>query len=320
MEWDKRISHALERSKREKRNRGHGTGSDNGTQKGVPVSENGTAMNGIADEEDFSTAPFQYHPPAYGAVGQLPESESEELADTGPGANRTEKVDRWMSGGNGTQQEKTIPLSPADNADDTNGQSNSVDDCMFSGMNGNFHNQPPDNDTTGVDETNDFRGAFDWPFDNDEQYAPDFATDQNDPILQTAFDNLDGPLESFNFGTQEISETQIAEKIHGEFAEFLDRPSGGEVDLSGSPFKLDLGTSILGKRKTSPVQDAHGHIKKHMPAEVEDSFEGGENYVTGSAAGYGDDVNLDLMTDDHTAAVDDQLLNEMVHTEAIDMN
>ena len=93
----------------------------------------------------------------------------------------------------------------------------------------------------------------------------------------TSFDRPSTVQESFQTGTQEIRETQVAERARGEFEEFVDRPtnSGGEVAGDGDPANqhssettsdlpnaINLGASMLVKRKMpADDQDEPGEVE-----------------------------------------------------------
>lgn len=314
VEWNSRISFAVERLKREKRNRGQGTGSDAGTQKGVPVSENGVAESKFGEEEDFATAPFQYHPPSYGARGTLTESEtakmqnaisagnglSADLEKSKERAKDHEKVDQWMSGANGVDgdaQLETIDLSSHPETAEAADQAFIADmGKIFAGLNAT---PTGDADANPVDY-NALPDGFEYPFGTDNMYTASFPTDQNNTSQYVSFDNSAPMPDSFEVGTQVVGETQLAEKAQGALLEHLDIPTDQEhsdldlpVEEENSSIEisvdstsqsadnaqeagvekpmLDLGTSVLGKRKTSPVGDSQ-QPKKAKEAEVLDSF------------------------------------------------
>lgn len=315
VDWDKRISFALERLKREMRNRGHGTGSTAGTQRGVPVSENGAAKSGFNDDENFATAPFQYHPPAYGPRGTLPESEKEQVTEVGPQAGlgkakdkstQYEKIDLWMIGGNGVEPEpepESVNASyHTENLEDTNDNFIADMDKILADINGqgNATVTTNTNNDEGFGDSNEFGGAFDYPFNTDALFMPSIPTDQNDPSQHVSFDNPAGMQDSFEPGSQAVGETQLAERAQGELVEFLEKP------------KLAFGSSILGKRKTSRVEDSQ-EAKK--PAEVEDSF-GGQSYLLDSAHGHGgDDMRWSFLED--TNGNDPQEANEAANEQLV---
>lgn len=280
--WDDRISFHLERTRQEKRNRGRGTGSDEGTQRGVPVNEVGAPMNGLHDIEDFTTAYFQYHPPAYGPRGNLSEQEKQRISELSRptddshsknSAVQHQKVDAWMSGGNcnveETQQDQNDdhsfisgggPVQEPQNAEvDVDAVFGSLDDGYGDNMNNNGDF--------------DFDSMFNYPFNNDhslptgevvqqdglhQQSTIDFGTDEKDPAIQISDDTHGAILNSWQPGTQVVGETQLAEKARDEYLEEVNKP------------QPDLGFSMLGKRKTPLDDDALAKAKVPKLAEADD--------------------------------------------------
>lgn len=316
VDWDSRISFHLERQKREKRNRGQGTGSDHGTQRGVPVSENGAGNSKSGVQEDFETAPFQYHPPQYGAKGTLSEEEKAKLQEAGsadcaqPAVNRKgkekakdyDKVNEWMNGASAAERASDFEMMgsmfPNEDLGEDGDFAKDMDKILLTGLPRGVGNVKSPEDT-GFEVDSD--GAFDYPFDQDNIDWQDLI-DVNNPSQEPSFNFANGIPDSFQAGTQHIGETQLAEQVHGECMEHFDKPDGqeyGDIDLpmvdedndgedrNGrfdqpeeieqkigiDTTKLDLGSSILGKRKSSSDKDAPSP-KKVKPAEVPDSFEG----------------------------------------------
>lgn len=314
--WDDRISFAVERSKREKRDKGQGTGSPEGTVRGVPVSDSGARS--VTEEEDFSKAFFQYHPPLYGPRGKLPEVEKEKFPEVGPSqaqqhdGMRREDVVVWMSGANGAGPDTALPVGAQtpvtitqDDAELTNG------DAMPARVNNSFGNNDGVDGLEGTEVAQgpnvldkDLEDLFDksFPFDNQPSFDMNgILTGQNDPTQPISFDHA-GMADSFQPGTQEIGETQVAERAHGELEEFMGQQqfmdadffkdpayqalmansngdSGVQMDL---PAEFDLGPSILGKRKASPFQNEEPAVKKQSTTvslkdealgEIPDSFD-----------------------------------------------
>ena len=108
VEWDDRISFAVERARCEKAKRNGGVqAADDGSVRGVPVSESGSQFEAslkAAMDEDFSRQPFAYHPPLYGPRGVLPAKEKQVFPEIGPpvqeqsGHKGVDEIDFWMSG------------------------------------------------------------------------------------------------------------------------------------------------------------------------------------------------------------------------------
>lgn len=115
VEWDDRVTAAVERAKAAKRQRGQGTGSPEGTERGRPVSETSDMSRSKEQEEvEFDKRPFVYHPPLYGARGLLPEAQQSEAfpqdgrqvaQETARAQRGAEEIERWMSGANGAGPE-----------------------------------------------------------------------------------------------------------------------------------------------------------------------------------------------------------------------
>ncbi|KAK3716027.1 hypothetical protein LTR37_006757 [Vermiconidia calcicola] len=115
--------------------------------------------------------------------------------------------------------------------------------------------------------------------------------------------------ESFQPGTQDVGETQVAEKAIGEFEEYLKHEQQEAQDMQGAEAGvaftangsfggllkgLNLGTSMLGKRKTSPVAQmgAEGQLMKKQRSDgdaetatagvnsfADEGFEEAESYL-----------------------------------------
>lgn len=254
VDWDNRISFHLERNKREKLNRGQSTGSDHGTQRGVPVSESNAGAPAI--QEDFLTAPFQYHPPQYGAKGTLSESEKEKLQNEWPGI-----LEQSTSFGNGKGKEKATGHEKVNEwINHTTGEQIPIDvDKVFGELSYG---------STQIQDT-DFDHPYAYPFDGHEGFGlADFPVDQNDPTFDNSLNNIPAVPDSFEAGT--TGETQLAEQAGGELMEHLDM-SIDQNDTAVEQPKLDLGSSILGKRKVSAAEESPAS-KMAKPAEVPDSF------------------------------------------------
>ena len=309
MDWDKRLSHDLERKLREKLERGLGTGSYHGSQRGVPVSE--SVAGRVQEKEDFDGRAFEYHPPIYGPKGLLPEGEKQRVRELGgkPGGGKeNEKIEAWMSAANEPTRAEVpdsqtwngnvgMPIQIEDDDDEGDGEVvrsqagqkedvmqdgqtqakgdtiNHFDDLMRDIDNITDGNHDIDNDpvnSNNVLDYDEFDEAFDYPFSTDAAFGNTPITDQNDPNQQISFDHTAAP-DSFEPGTQEVGETQMAEKARGEFEEFVHVPkssgSEGQAGLLSANKdlpKLNLGSSILGKRKGSPEQS--DQVAKKSPS------------------------------------------------------
>ncbi|KAK4557088.1 hypothetical protein LTR86_006069 [Recurvomyces mirabilis] len=137
VEWEDRISHAQDRLRMEKRARGQATNSpDNGGGEvlGRAVSESvvereNAKLKAMMEEKDFDKKVFEYHPPAYGGVGKMPEVRDDMFPDLdlggtgrekgeggkgGPqaGRDRVDEIEMWMSGANGEAEVELGITSP----------------------------------------------------------------------------------------------------------------------------------------------------------------------------------------------------------------
>ena len=292
VEWDDRIIHALERAKKEKRERGLATGSeDQGSRKGVAVSVQEEKERKAKDDKAFNDMPFEYHPPRFGSRGKLPKDKVPyELI----GEKNTE-IEHWMSGANGDGQEAPIDLTDGD-AETSNSN------FPVTGKEPGFDHfeamMNDDNDTTNILE----RDLANWVDDNLDDLHPFDHTAENmeylketdaqlssinggfdfGPIDQTevmneienqiSFDQTDTnaaehPIsfdipsivqESFQPGTQDVSDTQMAERAQGEFEEFINQPIAdeGTYTITTPTPNIDLWPSILNKHKNNPTLEA----------------------------------------------------------------
>jgi len=109
VKWDDRVTYALERAKREKRERGAGTVSEAGTRAGQPVPSIALPVK----VKDFEHRLFEYHPPKFGPRGKMSKEKMAELERMGMGVRKDEPakgrehVEAWMSGANGAATPKT---------------------------------------------------------------------------------------------------------------------------------------------------------------------------------------------------------------------
>jgi hypothetical protein len=299
VEWDDRIVHALERAKREKRERGLATGSeDQGSRKGVPVSIQEEKDKKEKDDKEFEAMPFEYHPPRFGPRGKLPKDKVPcELI-----GERNSEIEHWMSGANGDGAEAPIDLM------DPVVERSTAPEAAAEGEAGFDHFQAlmnDDNDTPNIpdkdlshwvdDKLNDLH-PFDHTAENleyldqtDAQFSSTADAFDFGPLDQTeaageaqnaqnklsfelngsnatqppiSFDLPSTVQESFQPGSQDVSETQMAERARGEFEEFVNQPVADEATNAGNAIatttipNIDLGSSILSKRKDSPTVEA----------------------------------------------------------------
>ncbi|KAK3672370.1 hypothetical protein LTR78_007677 [Recurvomyces mirabilis] len=137
VEWEDRISHAQERLRMEKRARGQATNSsDSGEVLGRAVSESAVErrenakLKAMMEEKDFDKKVFEYHPPAYGGVGKMPEVRDNMFPDLDlggkggkekggaarnvaqAGGDRVEEIEMWMNDANGEAEGEAGMTSP----------------------------------------------------------------------------------------------------------------------------------------------------------------------------------------------------------------
>jgi hypothetical protein len=299
VEWDDRILFALERAAQEKRDRGRGTGSDTQSRVGIPVADEvvaETARKILNQKVDFKDMPFEYHPPRYGPRGNLPMGKD---GTKDGGRPSDEKVQTWMSGGNGagpqTQGDQHTATANGltangdfdfsfngsaqeDTTTNTNfGAPDEFDKHVDEAFEGTYPFDPVDSETVidnpefekfmkpdppnantesgnaaaqPVSETH-----MDTSFDTNQQQSSetfDKATQAN-ATQHTSFNQPPSTVvESFQQGTQEIGETQIAQRAAGELQEYMAHPQDSqEAEGAIPPKPLDLGKSVLGKRKAA---------------------------------------------------------------------
>lgn len=294
--WDQRISFALERSQREKRARVEGARADSGARGDGPASLSETTKDVRNDKDDFATAPFQYHPPSYGPKGILNDDEKALIAEIAPAGaksgskeNETAKPDQGIANGAGL---------PATGFSKNTGLASTADAGAmkfdFETAVDSVHGQPIPS-TNCLPVSSDFDTLYpdclpehlQYPFNNTEIGAADgdisaehgqesFEGDSNSPPTteQGMQDVLDGNNNVSNFpeqGMQDAGETQLAEKVHNELLE--DGNDLQEESPHAGPFTVDLGASMLGKRKVSMDEDSTGYHKAIKSAEVQDSFQ-----------------------------------------------
>ena len=137
------------------------------------------------------------------------------------------------------------------------------------------------------------------------------STDATEPPI--SFNLPSTVQESFEPGTQDISDTQMAERAQNEFLEFADLPpitdsssataaNVNELANAIDPAQFDFGTSILGKRKASPVApDQEATVKspryndedEAFALAAEESFDAERDYdFTSDTAGFGGDASV----------------------------
>lgn len=273
VDWDDRISFAVERAKREKRIRGQATNSPPGSARGVPVSE-----SGVKEEEfDFRNTPFQYHPPLYGPRGTLPEKVRATFSEVGPlpvreVTARTDEVELWMSGANGSAPE----IGSDQAATQSEAQLGDFDapqtPKMTFATNPDISQTPADFDSFMDRAMNDFEtGNFDfdtsYPFEGGEDAvagAEDVGNAVSGAQPTDSSSNQPAAVTDEMHDQSLEGQTQVAEMVGQELLNLDTANNEPTVDTIGvnqadsseaadaDGTKLDLGGSILGKRKASP--------------------------------------------------------------------
>jgi hypothetical protein len=244
---------------------------------------------------EFKDMPFEYHPPRFGPKGLLPKEKvaaavekyrGEKVEAWMSGANGDGAEEGGGEHGQvGTVEAAEIPNETIDAVDvsaeahvDVAGPTVEKDygpgstfDLQATEM---FEETYPFDDPALMADT-DFDKLFsDIP--NDVTTAaetsgaalPDFSFDTEGAASTEATQgpSFDLPpstvLESGSFrpGEQEVGETQIAERAAGEFEEFMEQEVLSQVQNEGGAERtkgLDLGASILGKRKAADTVDEH---------------------------------------------------------------
>ncbi|KAK5112070.1 hypothetical protein LTR85_011651 [Meristemomyces frigidus] len=299
--WDDRIAFAVERAKREKRQRG----SPDGTRRGRAVSEASLLEEGLRamDEVEFAKRPFVYHPPLYGPRGLLPEKQREVFPEIGPPLVQegrdwgVEEIELWMSGANGVGPSPNAAVAEAgaqaDGGEFVNGltpavtqggESNAVSDFdqfMSGGLAGAGGASALAMNDGGHDSTFDF-GETSYPFgDNGDEF--DFglggADGKGSPV---------GYAQDTRGNDQQVQETmlghtQLAEDARAQLEELMgDVPAPrdsteAETVTAGHGRPLNLNSSVLGKRKTSPVEGA-GAAKKRSPERNDEFVDAAESF------------------------------------------
>jgi hypothetical protein len=345
VEWDDRIDATIERKKKEKRERGQVTSSeDQGSRKGVAVSryEEKEERERKAEEE-FKNMPFEYNPPRFGPRGKLPK-EKEIPADLVPA--RITDIEYWMSGTNGAGPDTPIDLTEQEVGAGEDAAADVVpaiadelpsifDKDVAEWLGNNFDDHYPFDHTAEnleyLEQTNGQAIGGEFPstdtFDTAVTDFPEPQENTTSPQQGISFGEIDTdaaepPIsfnlpstvqESFELGTQDIGDTQMAERAQNEFLEFADLPTitdstivmGANVNEPATtmdPATLDLGSSILGKRKTSPVEYAQEEASKNARYDDEDeafalaaeeSFDADQEYdFTSETAGLGGDAGV----------------------------
>jgi hypothetical protein len=136
-------------------------------------------------------------------------------------------------------------------------------------------------------------------------------TDVTEPLI--SFNLPSTVQESFEPGTQDVSDTQMAERAQNEFLEVADLPTITEsTNATGTkvnelvnamnPVAIDLGSSILGKRKICPAEPTQEEASKNARYDSEDeafalaaeeSFDADQEYqFTSETAGFRRDASV----------------------------
>jgi hypothetical protein len=295
-------------------------------------------------EEEFKNMPFEYNPPRFGPRGKLPK-EKEIPADLVPACNTD--IEYWMSGANGAGPDTPTDLTEQeaeageDEAADVvlaiaNELPSIFDKDVAEWLGNNFDDYYPFDHTAEnleyLKQTNGQAIGGELPSTDTFDTAVTDLTELHDDTgtsLQhgMSFDQIDTdatepPIsfnlpstvqESFEPGTQDVSETQMADRAQNGFLEFADLTTitnsttgtGANInELANTmdPATLDLGSSILGKRKTSPVEYAQEEASKNARYDDEDeafalaaeeSFDADQEYdFTSATAGLGGDADV----------------------------
>lgn len=337
--------------KRDRRDRGQGTGSDAGSRKGVPVA---SEILRAEKDKEWKDRKFEYHPPRFGPRGSMSKGKIAEIerlvgAKSGGGEEgrvMREKVDAWMSGGNGDavgnapSQNKSpavvdgyIDLSSGEidlTADEGIGMEGEASENPGHATVGNEQLEeivdktypfdadmdleaPPDpnfnfdeffggpvvsnkDQPTHPTTTEDYEHNFD-PSDiaGATEEAPElsfaqdaaeehpeatFAQDalENDPATSynaTQTTSFDVPpstvLESFQPGTQDVGETQYAERARNEFEEVMEHDQYAglrDEELVGETHDATAVEAEVG-HAGEDVGETHDATKVDVEAEVE---------------------------------------------------
>lgn len=283
MEWDDRISHAIERAKKEKRERGLATGSeDQGSRKGVAVSLQEEKDKKEREEKEFDAMPYEYHPPRFGGRGKLPKDK----IPHGHIGGKHNEIEHWMSGANGDRPDAPIDLTepeeenPGLSLTDDNPETlpngakvinnvldtevehwvgESLDDVYpfdHTAENLEYLNQT-DRHLSPTNDLFDFGPSDHIDAADNAQYAVSHdQTDTNATEPPISFDLPSVVQESVQAGTQDISETQLAERAMGEFEEFVNLPVTKEAVNAGEPTTIgEIGNMDLGSSMQSKTMD-----------------------------------------------------------------
>ncbi|KAK5170432.1 uncharacterized protein LTR77_005020 [Saxophila tyrrhenica] len=365
VDWDDRIIYAIERVKRDRRDRGQGTGSDAGSRKGVPVA---SEFLRAEKEKEWKDRKFEYHPPRFGPRGSMSKekiAEIERLVGAKGGGRddgkvMREKVDAWMSGGNGdaVANAPSQNKSPAvvDGYIDLSSGEIDLTAAEGIGMDGEAANDDPGHGTVGseqleeiVDKTYPFDADMDLEappdpnfnfdeffggpvvsnedqptnpttaedFEHDsypaepadvQEEAPElsFAQDaaeeypescpvqgavEKDPATShnaTQTTSFDVPpstvLESFQPGTQEVGETQRAERARNEFEEAMENDQ--YAGLPDEELAADTHGAIDAEAEAGQEDEDTGqtHDATEVDAEVEVGHNGADDDEAAAAA------------------------------------
>ncbi len=329
VEWDNRIQHALDRAAMEKRERGQGTGSDTASRLGAPVAEE-TARTQPRKVVEFNDMPFEYHPPRFGARGLLSEDQDVEHWRKKTQVDPAEKeaaIREVCADADKETEVVEVPFAEAAETQKDFGPGSEFDNQAQEAFEETYPFDPPiealeaTEDGAGITEDGDGEATADFmdifggqDFDpaNEQLLHEDIfgngleVPDENTTANATQETSFNAPPQtvadsaSFQPGTQNVGETQVAERAGGEFEEFMENHVLPDLQSDGS---LNFGSSILGKRKKSAnVEDDNG---SEVKAEKKFKLEEDETVVAegGDEAGYLLDRHADATGEEETPGV-----------------
>ena len=320
VEWDDRIGHAIERAKKEKRDRGLATGSEDlGSRKGVAVSVQEEKEKKEKEEKEFEVMPFEYHPPRFGPRGKIPKDK----VPYGLIGEKNREIDVWMSGANGDGPDAPIDLTDGD-AENANPAPKSVFDKELSEwVDENLDDLDPFDDpaanlayiketdarfaSTNTAENSDLINQTDAQIDstNDDELFDFGAMDQNDPADETqngiSFDQTDtstGHPISFDFGP--MDHTKAVAEMQNELS--IDLRPEDQIEAAVEPQQ----NTSFDQTDTNATQPP---ISFDLPSTVQESFEpgtqdGSDTQIAERAMGEFDEFANQPMPDTISMAMD----------------
>lgn len=333
IEWDNRISFAVERAKREKRERGQATGSPEGTARGMLVDESRIEKDAKRSEEDnFTKQPFQYQPPLYGARGVLPEKEKSQFAEIGPPfqpdegtGQKKDEIELWMSGANSdwtwpdVQNPSVHPQIPCNPFTSVTTPTAVRGDGITQQYTPNEFDRFMAGAAAAAAETND-----------DTEVAPTDTQAQDDFGLG---ENTDYP---FDFDVAEPYRN--AQETEAQEIDSFDQPpstvpetQATEPDVGAISF---LGPSMLGKRKSAPSSNesaaqekqcmttsrAHDLSKDTFVDAPEKEVEDGYSLLPGGVDAANSMPRGFLFGQESDAQLEDELMSQVPAAERIEID